>query len=100
MDRSDVIKLVAYTYTVDEYGVHIPAATKREVYCNVQSVSASEFFQGAANGIKPEYRFTMFKYDYQGEEIVEYKNTAYTVYRTYEGRNDTIELYAEQRKGS
>lgn len=100
MDRSEVITLISQTYTADEYGVHQPTPTQRDVFCNVQSVSANEFFSGAQNGIKPEYRFTMFKYDYEGEETVTYKGTAYTIYRTYEGRDDMIELYAEKRRGS
>ena len=99
MDRSAVCSLISKTHVSDVYGVMRPQETSREVYCNVQSVSASEFFQGGLNGLKPEYRFTMFKYDYNGEEIVEYNGVRYTIYRTYEGRNDTIELYAEKRKG-
>lgn len=100
MDRSEVITLVSQTYTPDEYGVHQPASSYREVFCSVQSVSADEFFQGAANGMKPEYRFTMFKYDYNGEETVIFNDKAYTIYRTFQGRDDTIELYAERRRGS
>lgn len=100
MDRSEVITLVSQTFTPDEYGVHQPASSYREVFCSVQSVSADEFFQGAANGMKPEYRFTMFKYDYAGEETVIFNGKEFTVYRTFEGRNDTIELYAERRRGS
>lgn len=100
MDRSEVITLVSQTYTVDEYGVHQPTPTQRDVFCNVQSVSANEFFSGAQNSIKPEYRFTMFKYDYEGEETVIFNGKSYTIYRTFEGRDDTIELYAERRRGS
>ena len=100
MDRSDVITLISNTFTVDDYGVHKPVSTERDVFCNVQSVSGSEYFQGAANGMKPEYRFTMFKHDYQGEETVRYHSKLYTIYRTFEGRNDTLELYAEARRGA
>ena len=100
MDRSEVITLVSQTYTSDEYGVHQPSSSQRDVFCSVQSVSADEFFRGAANGMKPEYRFTMFKYDYDGEETVIFNGKQFTIYRTFEGRNDMIELYAERRRGS
>jgi len=99
MDRSTPIYLVKETYTEDAYGVLVPTPDKRLVYANVTSVSSAEFFEGGRNGLNPEYRMIMFAPDYEGEEIVEYNGTKYTVYRTYQGRNDTIELYVELRKG-
>jgi hypothetical protein len=38
--------------------------------------------------------------DYAGEKIVEYNGTRYTIYRTYQARNDLIELYVERREGN
>lgn len=99
MDRSQTINLISEAYAEDEYGVLVPTRTKRQVYCNVSSVSASEWFEGSRNGLNPEWRFTMFAPDYQGEEIVEFSGVQYSIYRTYHARNDTIELYAELRKG-
>lgn len=99
MDRSTPIYLVSETYTEDAYGVLIPTPEKRLVYANVSSVSSAEFFEGGRNGLNPEYRMIMFAPDYDGEEIVEYNGVQYAVYRTYQGRSDTIELYVELRKG-
>lgn len=99
MDRSTPIYLVSETYTEDKYGVLVPETTKRLCYANVTSVSASEFFEGGRNGLNPEYRMIMFGPDYQGEEIVEYNGVQYAIYRTYQARTDTIELYVELRKG-
>lgn len=42
----------------------------------------------------------MFFGDYQGEKTVEYNGVTYGIYRTYLGRNDTIELYAERKGGT
>ena len=39
---------------------------------------------------------TMFAYDYEGEKIVEYQGKRYAVYRTYLGRDDTLELYVQE----
>lgn len=100
MDRSDTIKLISSTKTKNKYGVYEETHAAREVFCNVQSVTQSEFFEGGRNGLNPEYRFTMFGPDYQGETIVEYKGKTYTVYRTYITRNDMIELYVERRGGT
>jgi hypothetical protein len=74
--------------------------TNRQVFCRVDSVTASEFFEGGRNGLNPEYRMTMFRHDYSGEPIVEYNGQRYSVYRTYIGRDDMIELYVERKGGS
>ena len=100
MDRSDVIKLIATTRTQDEYGRWIATPSVKEVYCQVESVSAAEFFEGGRNGLNPEYRFTMFFGDYSGEPIVEYNGNTYSVYRTYLRKTDTIELYVERKGGT
>lgn len=100
MDRSSVIKLIGYTQTQDENGVWRKTPQERVVYCQVDSVTRSEFYEGGRNGLNPEYRFTMFAYDYQGEDTVEYNGGQYGIYRTYMGRDDSIELYAERKGGT
>lgn len=99
MDRSNVIKLISSTRQQDDYGVWQETLEERSVYCNVQSVSQSEFFEGGRNGLNPEYKFTVFFGDYDGETLVEYEGLTYAVYRTYQKRNDTLELYVERKGG-
>lgn len=100
MDRSNVIKLISSTRQQDDYGVWQETLEERSVYCNVQSVSQSEFFEGGRNGLNPEYKFTVFFGDYDGETLVEYEGLTYAVYRTYQRRNDTLELYVERKGGT
>ena len=100
MVRSDVITLVAVTRTQNEYGQWVASETTKDVYCEVDSVSQSEFFEGGRNGLNPEYRFTMFFADYNNEPIVEYKGLRYAVYRTYLNKNDKLELYVERKGGT
>lgn len=100
MDRSDIISLVKEVQTQDKYGVWRKSYTKRDVYCSARSVTASEFFDGGRNGLNPEYQFTMFGPDYEGERIVEYKGQTYAVYRTYQTRTDELELYVEREGGT
>lgn len=95
-----MISLIAITTSQDDAGVWRKTETKRDVFCNVSSVTQSEFFEGGRNGLNPEYRFTMFRPDYNNETIVEYKGMRYGVYRTYHGRNDTLELYVERKGGT
>lgn len=100
MDRSDVITLVTVTRTQDEYGIWQPTEKTKEVYCQVDSVTQSEFYEGGRNGLNPEFRFTLFFGDYSNEPIVIYKNKRYSVYRTYLRRNDQLELYVERKGGT
>lgn len=100
MDRSDVITLITETYEKNEYGVAVPQVTETDVYCQVDSVTRSEFYEGGRNGLNPEFRFTMFAPDYSGQKTVIYKGRAYGIYRTFLGRDDTIELYVERKGGT
>lgn len=100
MDRSEVITLITETKTQDDYGVWNITETTRDVFCQVDSVTRAEFFEGGRNGLNPEYKFTLFFGDYEGERDVEYKGDRYGIYRTFRGRTDTMELYAERKGGT
>lgn len=100
MDRSNVIKLISSMKSQDAYGVWQETLSERSVFCDVQSVTQTEFFEGGRNGLNPEYKFTLFFADYCGESLVEYAGKTYSVYRTYKGRNDTLELYVERKGGT
>jgi len=136
MDRSDEIKLIKQSYTVDELGQRVPTEIERVVYCNLRSVSRSEWAAAGQLGLNPELVATMFAPDYHGEQIAEITTTLasdessyledsndieltdenrqllrddgddvqgatvrYGIYRTYLGRNETIELYLERKAG-
>lgn len=100
MDRSAVINLIGVTRTQDAYGVWRSSKTSNQVYCQVDSVTQREYFEGGRNGLNPEFKFTMFFADYHDEPIVEYDGKQYSVYRTYLTGTDKIELYVERRGGT
>lgn len=100
MDRSTPITLISETNTQDANGVWRSKRTTREVFAQVDSVTRSEFFEAGRNGLNPEFRFTLFAGDYEGEREVEYNGKAYGIYRTYFARTDVIELYAERKGGT
>lgn len=100
MDRSVVLTLIAVTTAQDDYGVWRETETSRDVYAQVDSVSRSEFFEAGRNGLNPQFVFTMFYGDYNGEQICEYNDKRYAIYRTYLTKTDTIELYAERKGGT
>lgn len=100
MDRSDVINLIGYTRTQDDYGQWIETSSTKQVYCQVESVGQREFFEAGRNGLNPQYKFTLFGGDYNNEPVVEYKGNQYAVYRTYLTKTDKLELYVERRGGT
>ena len=100
MDRSSVITLIGRTRTQDSTGVWRDGAeTRRDVFCQVQSVSRAEFFAAGQIGLKPDYCFIVFFADYEGEDLVEYNGARYVIYRTYHARTDDLELYAQREVG-
>lgn len=99
MDRSIQFTLLPVTRTQDAIGQFVESATPRLVYGQITSVSAEEFFSGGQSGFRPEYRVTMFAYDYEGERRCLIDNVEYSIYRTYYGRTDKVELYLERRVG-
>lgn len=100
MDRSNVITLVSTVKTQDELGVWRETPSPRDVFCQVDSVTRNEFFEGGRNGLNPQYRFTVFAGDYEGEQTVIYNGLPYAIYRTYHARTDELELYAERKGGT
>ena len=99
MYRKRIITLISETYTQDAIGQTDTHEHDTEVIAQVDSVSQSEFFEAGQVGIVPEYRFTLNKYAYNGEKIVEYEGARYGIYRTYEASPYTIELYASRKDG-
>lgn len=100
MDRSNVITLIGTIKMQNDFGVWEQTETRKDVFCDVSSVTRAEFFDGGRNGMNPEYVFTMFFGDYNGETVCEYNGNRYAIYRTYHARTDVIELYAERKGGT
>lgn len=100
MDRSNVIYLISTEYLQNELHQYYYSPVRRMVYCSVSSVSQSEWFEGGRNGLNPQLRFTMFAPDYHGESELEFEGVVYTIYRTYLGKDEFIDLYTELKKGT
>ena len=100
MDRSDIMTLYAEGISYDSLGVAHKTQVARQVFCDVDSITRAEFYDAGRSGIKPEYRFTIFSGDYEGETLVGYNGRLYSVYRTYHARTDDVELYVERKAGT
>lgn len=96
---SDILTLISQTITTDAYGNEVVQESGTSVFCEVNSISQNEFFAAADTELNPEYRFTVFFGDYNGEDVVKYNGKRYAVYRTYRA-GDNLELYVERKIGA
>ena len=94
MVRADVIYLIAETEQA--HGVHATVErSERMVYCQIRSVSRSEFYTALNAGIQPEYVFVLSVADeWQGERYLRYRDRVLRVLRTYEPDDGSIEITA------
>ena len=95
---TDVLTLVAQTITIDQYGNEVATEVESTVFCEVDSITQTEFYQAANAELNPEYKFTIFFGDYDGQPIVIYNGVRYAIYRTYRA-DDNLELYVERKIG-
>ena len=96
---TDVVQLIKQTVTTNTYGIEEMTETERTVFCKVESISQTEFYQAANTEFNPELRFTVFFGDYEGESLLAFNDGRYSIYRTYRAGDD-LELYAERKVGT
>ena len=100
MDRSDVIKLISKNQVQNDDYTWTEQETATEVFCDVRSITQTEWFNAGRNGIDhPAFVFVIHQYEYNNQQIVEYRGQRYGVYRTYVRRNESLELYCEAKGG-
>ena len=92
--------LIAKVRTVDSYGRQQATETRRDVLCEVESVSRAEFFAAGQNGLTPDYRFRVFGAEWGGERECEYNGTRYSIYRTYQPSDHVRNNYEITPAGS
>lgn len=94
----DVICLVNEEFIFDDIGRQKAKQTKTEIFAEVKSVSQTEFFEAGRNGLKPDYKVTVWSCEYNGEMLAEYNEVLYEIYRTYLA-GDKTELYFKKKEG-
>lgn len=71
------------------------------VFAEVAPVGRDEYEAAGQQGMKAEYKFTVWAAEYDGQEEVEYNGRRLSIYRTYGARDDDkTELYAAERAGN
>jgi SPP1 family predicted phage head-tail adaptor len=96
MLRADVIQLIRENRT--GHGVHEAVTEEaRTVFCTVQSVTRSEYYDALNAGIQPSLVFRLaLAEDYENERVIRYKDLKYRVIRTYMTDDDGIEITVER----
>lgn len=79
----DVCKLVSEAPAA--HGIFDPPQeTMTEVFCQVESVSRTEFWRAQQAGLEPSYVLRLSEYaDYDGQKIVVFRGKRWRVLRTY-----------------
>ena len=92
MPIADVCYLI--TDSPRAHGVHERVeSSSRMVYCTVQSVSRSEYYQASNIGLQPNYVLKLFNYrDYEDEMKLIFRDKVYRIIRTYITPDWGIEL--------
>ena len=68
------------------------------VWAGRRSVKRDEFYQASQAGYKADAIFTVYAFEYHGEERVVCGDVLYDVVRTYQKSLDTIELTCQVRE--
>lgn len=64
------------------FEAHTETAT--QVFCQVESVSRTEYWHALQNGLEPSYVLRISEYaDYAGQKVVIFRGRRYRVLRTY-----------------
>lgn len=92
--------LISETFEFDDIGNQVPIESKKEIFCNVKSVSKNEFYNAATAGLKPSLVFIIHSYEYGNEEKVEFEGVVYNVIRTYIVNSEELELTCEKVIGN
>lgn len=100
MTKIGKITLITETQAQDSIGQLITSESTVDVIGEVKSVSQSEYMQGRQDGLSPSFVFLVSIFAYSGQTIVSYNGSRYSIYRTYEADENTIELYCEREVGS
>jgi len=75
--------------------------TSATVMAEIDSVTKSEFYEAGRLGLQPDFRATIYDFEYTDEPIVKWNGKLYSVYRTYYINGaDRVELYCTERGGT
>ncbi len=100
MTRLNKITLITQQITTDEIGQQVKTESTYDVIAEVRSCTQSEYMNARQNGLTPVYNFRVSVFGYSGQKVLQFDGKRYSIYRTYEADDNTIELYTEYETGA
>lgn len=98
MKKSVVLKLRKKTIgSVDEWGNPVDYFDEWEIFAERKSVRQSEYYQAAAQGLKPSVVFEMYTEEFKGAESIVNEGIEYSIIRTYQKTLDRLEVICERK---
>lgn len=98
MKRYAEVTLIGEKLIRNEHSEQVAVQTETSVIGTLSGVTASEFYQAANTGFRPEIVVTIYEQEYAQQQRLRIGDALYTVIRTYLS-GDFIELHC-QRKGA
>ena len=96
--KQDVqIDLRNITYAISG-GYETETSTDSTVWAGRRSATRNEFYQASQAGYKADVIFTIYSFEYGGEEQVVFNNVVYDIVRTYQKTPDILELTCQMRE--
>lgn len=83
MNYNHELTLISYEMSKDDIGNPIKVPVKKTILCRLASVGSKEFYDAANIGLKPEMKFIVHEFEYNGEKDVIFEDRKYKVMRTY-----------------
>lgn len=100
MTRECIVTLEVPTYGRDALNQLVKTGTEQiPVYCQIESVSQSEWSAAGINGLKAEYKVTVWADEYRNAVTAILDEVRYSIYRTFQSSEDMIELYLTRKAG-
>lgn len=96
------LTLIGYEISTDEIGNEVRVPIKRHILCKIKDVGSSEFYDAQVTGLKPDMKFVIHNFEYEGEKEVIFEGLKYQVIRTYQNHQsrrtygDEINLAGEE----
>ncbi|ALS16916.1 hypothetical protein [Clostridium butyricum] len=99
------LTLISTDVTYDDIGNPVETPKEIDIFCDMKSIGRTEFYNAAANGLKPSYIFVVHPYEYNGETYVEFSEDEkpkqrYKVMKTYKKNMEELELTCEKVAGN
>lgn len=96
--RATTANLIEEFVTLDAIGQEVKREIPHTIYCDVGSVTRSEWAQAAQVGLNAQIVIKTPAVNYNDELTVDVEGKRYGVYRTYSD-GEIIELYLERKAG-